>query len=226
MKNCLAQLFLFVCLSEGCAPTTGSATQCKAVGKAETTMDAAASQLSSLRQVSLAVKLAQYGKEHRSAEALRLSAQMLSEIPYTFGNHTPQLDSGAPLSPLDVFPRPEVLLQEANRIDGRTATIPEVGRSRGGVNGIIVVPGALAPKQGALYTLRMKGKESAIMGVVGGGNSDLDCYLYDETGALIRVDESPGDDCVFITQPEEDTNYRFKLVNRGDRVGPFVLATN
>jgi hypothetical protein len=68
--------------------------------------------------------------------------------------------------------------------------------------------------------------ELAMVTVIGDGYTDLDLYVYDESGNLIASDTDDSDDCVVTWVPRWTGQFTIKVVNRGYTHNSFRLRTN
>jgi hypothetical protein len=77
-----------------------------------------------------------------------------------------------------------------------------------------------------VYTMRFVGGEKAEVAVVGDGDTDLDLYIYDENGNLIKSDTDYGDDCYVSWYPKWTGSFKVKIKNLGSISNRYVLLTN
>ena len=70
------------------------------------------------------------------------------------------------------------------------------------------------------------GGQVAVVLVSGDGDTDLDLYVYDESGALVAVDDDGTDSCVVSFVPSRTGRYTIVVRNRGFVYNRYVLATN
>lgn len=73
-------------------------------------------------------------------------------------------------------------------------------------------------KPGAILTadLPVYGGETTQLIVVGDGDGDLDCFVYDSDGDLVDSDVGRADACAVEVTPREMSVYQFRVVNRGN----------
>ena len=76
------------------------------------------------------------------------------------------------------------------------------------------------------YRIAFYGDEVAGIVVVGDGDTDLDVYVYDETGHLVASDTDPTDDCVVRWYPRWTGVFRVEVRNLGGVYNHYYLRTN
>lgn len=77
-----------------------------------------------------------------------------------------------------------------------------------------------------IYYIRFYGEELAEVAVIGDGDTDLDLYIYDDSGHLIESDTDYSDDCYVSWYPKWTGTFKVKVKNRGNVYNHYVLATN
>lgn len=199
--------------------------------------DAAKPENSTIARIKLANELAKYGYETFSASALIEAAQILSEvqtqglndIKYEQGKGTDAKadEAKAPISikkliddAKEFAAGDETLLALAGKVNvGGNATRGAVG---GPKSGSAVVYGNCTDT----YTIYFKSGIPAEVGVSGNGATDLDLYVYDESGNLIVADDDYSDDCYVCWTPRWTGKFIVKVVNRGYYNNYYSIATN
>jgi hypothetical protein len=76
------------------------------------------------------------------------------------------------------------------------------------------------------YVVRFVGGELAMVGVEGDGDTDLDLYVYDETGKLVVADEDDTDLCLVRWTPRWTGTFTIRVVNRGAGSNRYTILTN
>lgn len=76
------------------------------------------------------------------------------------------------------------------------------------------------------YTVTFVAGELARVAVVGDGDTDLDLYIYDESGNLITSDTDYSDQCLVEFTPRWTGVFRVRVVNNGYVYNNYVLLTN
>jgi hypothetical protein len=76
------------------------------------------------------------------------------------------------------------------------------------------------------YTMTFAGGESAFVTVSGDGDTDLDLFVYDESGHLVASDIDPGDDCVAVFTPRWTGRFTIVIRNHGSVYNRYTLTAN
>ena len=71
-----------------------------------------------------------------------------------------------------------------------------------------------------------KGGESTRMAVIGDGDTDLDCYVYDGNGNLVDYDDDGTDRCVLAWTPRQTGPFSLKIVNNGGTYNRYAIIWN
>lgn len=66
----------------------------------------------------------------------------------------------------------------------------------------------------------------AEVAIIGDGDTDLDLYVYDEGGNLIKSDADYSGNCYVSWIPKRTGNFLVKVVNRGKVYNNYTLVTN
>ena len=179
-------------------------------------------------QLALAYRLIGYGREHKSAEALLLAADILEGI------QTRKLEAKVSTEKSDKAgesdkaepeqPTPKSLRAEAKKL-GKAEGGDKLA-ARGAVGGPMVDFGALPSYSRQTVELAFRGNETAHFRLEGDGDTDVDCYVHDEYGTLIVADVRPTDICNMVWYPARTEAYRITLVNRGSRWNWISVITN
>jgi hypothetical protein len=76
------------------------------------------------------------------------------------------------------------------------------------------------------YTITFRGGENARLAVVGSGTTDIDVFVYDENGNLLRKGVGGGDSWKTDWNPRWTGKFYIYVINRGNVANTFALATN
>ncbi|MFK7787129.1 MAG: hypothetical protein AB8B56_18555 [Crocinitomicaceae bacterium] len=115
----------------------------------------------------------------------------------------------------------EVTMALANEIE---STIPP--STKGAVGGARIVEERVNSNDYDIYYIRFYGNELAEVAISGDGDTDLDLYIYDESGNLIDSDSDYTDECYVSWRPKWTGSFKIKVVNRGSVYNNYVLGTN
>jgi len=96
----------------------------------------------------------------------------------------------------------------------------------GAVRGPVYARDAVNPGSADVYRITFRGGEIARVALSGDGDTDLDLYVYDESGNLIAKDDDRSDDCYVSWIPRWTGSFKIRVVNRGRVYNEYVLATN
>jgi hypothetical protein len=202
-----------------------------AQGGTSATDTALARQISAMESISLAHRLAVYGQRGRQPLALINAAEILLDHPTR------------PLAPAPtdqdtstaVLPNPARLLASARSLAGTNehlialiAPLERRARSidRGSARGPRQLYGQVASATRREHVVEFRGGEPAVVYVSGDGDSDLDLFVYDETGQMVASATGPRDECVVRWQPERQGRFRIEVRNLGSASNWYWMATN
>ncbi len=194
-------------------------------------------QATALAPQELAVELIAYGRANKSAEALLAAAQILAANP---GQATPREKTveGTVPSAVEadkkpaILPSAEELLKEAaalakgNKPLETAISSTKFGAARGAAGGRQVTRDRVYPGATDVYKIVFKGREQAQIGVIGDGDSDIDCFVYDENGGLIDSDTRTVPGCVLEFVPAWTGPFFVKITNVGSIASRYILVTN
>jgi len=76
------------------------------------------------------------------------------------------------------------------------------------------------------YVFVFRGDELALISVSGDGDTDLDCYLYDQNGREVDRDDDNTDQCRLSVRPRWTGVFRLIIRNRGSVYNDFEIVTN
>jgi len=189
--------------------------------------------------IRLAHNLARYGYTNYSASALIEAARILSEVSSQpleaeHLDKSEEPEEGAKMSKEEFTP--SNLLADAKKFADGDATLLELAAQVGknaieySTRGRVGGPGKTVSKVAARgtdsYTIKFWRGELAEIYLSGDGDTDLDLYVYDESGNLIDWDDDYTDDCYVSWVPRWTGSYVVKVVNRGRVYNRYVLVTN
>jgi len=97
--------------------------------------------------------------------------------------------------------------------------------TRGAINGPARWTEVVSSGRTDSYRIAFRGGESAGVAVSGDGDSDLDLYVFDESGNLICKDESGADDMLCRWRPRWNGHFIVKIRNLGV-ANEYVLVHN
>ena len=106
------------------------------------------------------------------------------------------------------------------------ALIDEVGTTRGAVGGSRYSSTYVKAKGTDTYYISFRAGQTAVVTVIGDGDTDLDLYVYDENGNLIDKDVDYSDDCVVSFVPKWTGVFTIKIMIRGNLYNNYIMRTN
>lgn len=86
--------------------------------------------------------------------------------------------------------------------------------------------GTVAAGSSNSYVLNLRGGTQARIAVSGDGDTDLDCYLYDQNGSEVDRDDDSTDECRLVNTPLWTGPFQLVIKNRGSVYNEFELRTN
>lgn len=191
-----------------------------------------------MNMVETAADLAAYGLSERDPVALVSAARILIMQNTEASNAT--RESGGPVDTSeknrpDVEFSPEGLLgaarQMADGSEALTQLIDDAESMMGQLRGREPGPGRFSGRVSArstdVYNLgNFRGGEPAEVRVRGDGDTDLDCYIYDENGNRIDSDTDMTDYCILRWHPRWTGPFRLYIRNLGSVWNGYYGATN
>lgn len=185
-----------------------------------------------------AAGLAKYGYANYSATALVEAAKIFAETKtqpldviaehgktetVTDKNNPVSFDSGQLLADAKKFAgKDKTILAYIKRVEKSIAS----GSTRGAVGGPKATKERVLGKDVDSYKIKFWAKELAEICVSGDGDTDLDLYVYDENGNLIKSDTDYTDECAVRWVPAWTGTFIIKIVNRGALFNNYVIWTN
>ncbi len=86
-----------------------------------------------------------------------------------------------------------------------------------------ILRGVLFPKQVSTYKFYFVGKYKVNFVLRGHGKSDIDCYMYNKSWQLIKLDESEKNNCNLSLFPIDNQSYYLVIKNNGNFVDRYEL---
>jgi len=186
-----------------------------------------------IENVALAKELAGYGYANESALAL-INAALIVIEESAAPLKVKSTERGGQAEEAEITLDAEKLLADAETFADGDKTLNSLikstreltAASRGRVGG----PGYVIDKVGGemanIHAVEFTGGEAAEVAVVGSGNTDLDLYIFDESGNLIAMDEELGDECYVVWKPKWTGTFLLTVANRGSSTNEYALVTN
>lgn len=192
--------------------------------------------------IQVATNLVNLGMSSKQPLYLISAAQILMDNPLASfelqdADDNPQFDGKTKENDNGLALNPKVLLEEAKKLsndDNVLALIAEV-TAKLSKEEKVVTRGA---KYGRVYTSRRVNSNStytfyitytggrrATLSLVGDGDTDLDFYVY-KNGTLVGSDDDYTDEAYFYWTPRYDTEYKVRVVNRGNVYNVFKVISN
>ena len=180
--------------------------------------------------------LARYGYSTDSASALIGAAEIFAQIrtqPLGIEPTRSQSSGSATVSTPEFTPAN--LLRDARRLARNNNTLlawaTEVERTlntqtRGAAGGPRFAREVIVSGANHNYTFTFRAGERADITLVGNGVSDLDLYIYDENGNLIRYDEGYSDVASLWFIPAWTGRFTVRVKNWGNIANRYELYTN
>jgi hypothetical protein len=183
--------------------------------------------------LSTAEFLADWGREHGNGDALVAAARLLQSVDVTELKATRTAGQGAPgakaaeRAPITA----NGLLDEASAMDPKLAAYVKQRREFTGSRGNTLGPQSSVSRVMAnsedMWDLgAFRGGEFAAVEVRGDGDTDLDCWIYDEHGNLIDRDTDRTDYCVLSWTPAYTGGFTLKIANLGNVYNQYRVSTN
>lgn len=183
--------------------------------------------------IKLAAELSKYGYANKSALALIQAAQIAAEN--NFQEVAAQKDNAETAQTTDdkkgnITLDPKQLLEDAAVLaDGDAnllaliAKASETQSKRAPVSGKSYNRTSVNGNGTDVYTVSFIAGQTAVVTVVGDGDTDLDLYVYDSNGNLIVKDDDYTDNCVVSWTPKWTGKFKIKVVNRGPVYNRYII---
>lgn len=183
--------------------------------------------------IKLAAELSKYGYANKSALALIQAAQIAVEN--NFQEVAAQKDNAEAAQTTgykkgNITLDPKQLLEDAAVLaDGDAnllaliAKASETQSKRAPVGGSSYNSTSVNGNGTDVYTVSFIAGQTAVVTVVGDGDTDLDLYVYDSNGNLIVKDDDYTDNCVVSWTPKWTGKFKIKVVNRGPVYNRYII---
>lgn len=96
--------------------------------------------------------------------------------------------------------------------------------ARGAAGGARYYEDLIDPSGRHTFSVSFEGGRPAQFGVIGGGESDLDCFVYDAAGKMIASDKEMTDVCLLTWQPATTATYTLVVRNQSSSKGNYYVA--
>ena len=184
----------------------------------------------------VAAELSKYGYANKDALSLIQAARISKKAGFVRVD-CPKAETGGKQETSAAGKQGEITLDPAKLLaDAKTfagddgvllAIIDDVnGNVRGAEGGPKYADSRVLANDYDIYNITFRGGESAIVTVIGDGDTDLDLYVYDNNGNLVDSDTDYSDNCVCVWRPRWTGKFRIKIVNRGNVYNHYLLRTN
>jgi hypothetical protein len=193
-----------------------------------------------VQDLALARQLVLYGQRTGSPEPMIAAARIMLETGISdpeFESMSSEAQEGAGAAvDADKAPVPKLnvlqLLTSARELAGEDANMQAViddlegSMTKGRAGGPAVHYDRVEAYTTDIYRITFRGGQSAIVEVVGDGDTDLDCFMYDENGNLIVSDVDYTDHCILVWTPSWTGPFELQIQNLGSVWNGYVLSTN
>lgn len=223
-----ATFVLAAAAAAGCATSTGGLPAAKGSGIARTAPAGASQSRRAVDAVSLAANLAAYGQRTNSALALATAAQLLLDNPTQVLALSPETDNSSASSQRTQKPGGQLSLDVGQLLVAAQAA----GRDNSGLTSLVAQlqqrnasgsRGATFGARSAFYDLNANrthtfritfdGGAPASIRVLGDGDTDLDCVVYDQNDRIVAQDVDDTDFCVLDWYPKTTSQHRLVIKN-------------
>lgn len=189
--------------------------------------------------LSTAAALAAYGHEFQSPEMLVAAAKLVMQSPPsgmmsledgeaegggdggTKAGNPVELDAAALLAAAASMTTDANLRSVIEGLQG------QAGQSKGATTGAGSVSRRIDARSTRNFWIRdLRGGQYARIDVRGDGDTDLDCWLYDENGNLVASDTDYTDWCILEVRPRWTGPFRIRVSNLGSVWNGAVISWN
>ncbi len=184
----------------------------------------------------LATELARYAQEQKDPGALLVAAQMMKKNPTQKVTRKKQNQNTGDVKEKQSgqLPTADTLLSQAKlwaeddlQLIALIEKEQKVRGSRGRTYGPSKQIERVNPRSTDYYKIKFDGMEVAEIAIIGDGDNDLDCTIYDENGNLVDSDTDSSDTCALSFIPMRDGLFTLKIKNLGyDVYSEYALITN
>ena len=207
---------------------------CTAVAQDKDAVEATP-EVQAVHDIALARQLMLYGHRTGTAEPYIAAARIMIETPISDPQYERRAE-GEGSGSEDKAGAPKLnliqLLMTARELAGDDEDLQavisdlEAQMTKGRVGGPGMANDRVEANSSIYYEAAFRGGEVAIFEVVGDGDTDLDCFVYDEYGTLIVSDTDYTDHCVLIWTPGSTEAYSIVVKNLGGVWNGIVVTTN
>lgn len=183
--------------------------------------------------IKLAAELSKYGYANKSALALIQAAQIavennLQEVAAQKDNAetaqtTDDKKGNITLDPKQLLEDAAVLADGDANLLALIAKASETQSKRAPVGGESYNRTSVNGNGTDVYTVSFIAGQTAVVTVVGDGDTDLDLYVYDSNGNLIVKDDDYTDNCVVSWTPKWTGKFKIKVMNRGPVYNRYII---
>ncbi len=191
-------------------------------------------------ELALAGELIRYGRSKKAPEALLTAVRILHGIPTAKRTEKPKVEEGTKKATGNTKARPrddspKALLAEARKMGGENKAVAaladQVARDldeapRGEVRGPLKSLETILPFGTHNFRMTFQGRQLARVIMDGDSGTDLDLFIYDEFGNLIRSDIGLTDYANLTWVPRFTGPFTVRIVNLGGRSNRYFLINN
>lgn len=185
----------------------------------------------SITLLQVAGQLAKYGYAEREALPLIQAAEIFQNLAGKALEAEVEHQGGSPSPDKQeiVSFEPSKLLADATEMaDGDQTLLSliqnvKTSATRGRVDGPTTHEDRVEKGATDVYTISFRGKEEAVVGVIGDGDTDLDLFIYDDNGNFITSDTDSGDTCLCTWTPRRTGKFKVKIKNYGNVYNRYTL---
>jgi hypothetical protein len=178
-----------------------------------------------------AADLAAYARQSKSAEGLVLAAEIIAA---TESRDVPLVKGGGGSGDTKSPPSLAQLLKEARDAAGGNESLlsriakleASAPKSRGRRSGPGIATSCVSARSVDTFTDTFRASEGALVSIRGDGDTDLDCWVYDENGNEIDSDTDGTDHCVLSWTPRWRGTFEIRVSNLGSMSNCYTLTTN
>jgi hypothetical protein len=186
-----------------------------------------------VQDIALARQLMLYGHRTQTPEPYIAAARIMIETPITDPQYERRAEGGTE-SDKEGVPGLNLrqLLASARELAGDDANLQavidelEASQTKERVGGPGMGNDRIEAYEEVWYEVAYHGGRTALFEVIGDGDTDLDCWVYDEYENLVASDTDYTDHCVLMWTPPRTGAYYIKVYNLGNVWNGVVLSTN
>lgn len=224
----------------GLAPAGAGCAICDVLGGKSAAPSARASASSqAVDAVALAASLSDHGYRTSSPLALLSAAELVLDTPPS-ALSVPREQSGGAAPAPSAKTRRQVtldagqLIAAARTMASNNSTVIALANQlqqrasgpKGAARGPQFAHSEVLAGSRDIYRIQFRGGERASVRIDGDGDTDLDCYVYNSSGALVAADVDFTDICFLDWWPSSTSTHRIEIVNLGSVYNVYTLVTN